>query len=313
MKMRNYIVAGLIFCFSTAGFAEKAYRAPRLPDGHADLQGNWAHLNMVPLERPKEFSSLALSIEQARSVEAKELARSDNLAEPNEPSDTMDVRRVHSIHGQLRSSVVVDPEDGQIPGTTLFMENKARARRSLLGAFDGPEERPLSERCLVSPNSSPPMLLVPANDLRQIVQTADTVILASEPMHDTRIVRMNSHHVPATIASWTGDSIGWWDGETLVIETKRLMPSVVGRAGPFGVYFVSPQTTVVERLTRISKDELLYAFTVEDPSLYTRPWRGETVFTLSSDRIFPFDCHEGNYSLPNALYGERVKEAARSK
>jgi hypothetical protein len=99
----------------------------------------------------------------------------------------------------------------------------------------------------------------------------------------------------------------------LVIETTQLMPSLVGRATPYGIYFVSPQTVVTERLTRISKTEILYAFTIEDPAFYKKPWRGETIFTLSTDRMYSFDCHEGNYSLPNALYGERAKEAAMTR
>lgn len=314
MRTEFYFLVGVVLLAARgASAADAAYRAPRLPDGRPDLQGTWAHTNMVPLERSKEHKTLAISAEEAKKIEAIEEAKSNDLTKPNEPADTLDERRVRPIHGQLRSSIIVEPEDGQIPGTPLFNESKARAGAAVLGAFDGPEQRPLSERCLVSPNSSPPVLLIPANDLRQIVQTRDTIVISSEPFHDTRIIRINGKHTPSAIVSWTGDSIGWWAGETLVIETTQFIPSLVGHGSPYGLYFVSPQTVVTEKLTRISKDEILYAFSVEDPAFYQKPWRGETIFTLSADLMYAFDCHEGNYSLPNALYGERVKEAAANQ
>jgi hypothetical protein len=273
------------------------------------MQGVWAHTNLVPLERPAEFPSLVITAEQAAKVKADEDADQNNLKEPSEPALYFDALAVQRIRGELHSSVIIDPQDGKIPGNALFKESKARARASLLGAFDGPEQRPLSERCMVSPSSSPPILIIPSNDFRQIIQTKDAVVIAVESMHDTRIIRMNAKHAPAAIVSWTGDSIGWWEADTLVIETKYLMPSLVGRSAPYGMYFVSPQTTVTERLTRVAKDQISYVFTVEDAAFYTRPWTGETVFAFTTEPIFEYACHEGNYSLPSALQGTRVQEA----
>jgi hypothetical protein len=302
-----FLIAGM------ANAKEGDYRPPRLPDGHVDMQGVWTHTNLMPLERPAEFSSLVITAEQAAKVKADEDADENNLLKPSEPSEYFDVLAVQRIRGELHSSVIIDPQNGMIPGNALFKESKARARASLFGAFDGPEQRPLSERCVASPNSSPPVLIIPSNDFRQIVQTKDAVVFAAEAMHDTRIIRMNAKHAPAAVVTWTGDSIGWWDHDTLVVETKYLMPSLVGRSAPHGMYFVSPLTTVTERLTRIAKEQISYVFTVEDPTFYTQSWTGETVFVFSAEPIYEFACHEGNYSMSGALMGARVQEANGGK
>jgi hypothetical protein len=296
--------------FSLAVAKDAVYHPPRLPDGHVDLQGVWMHTNLASLERPAEFKSLVITAEQAAKIKAEDDAEDNDLSRPNEPVEFLDDRTLQRVRGELRSSIIIEPQNGAIPGNESFKEGKSRARSYLFKAFDGPEQRPLSERCVVSPNASPPVLLIPANDFRQIVQTPNAIVIASEAMHDARIVRMNSTHAPAAIVSWLGDSIGWWEGDTLVIGTKYLMPSLVGRASPYGIYFVSPQTTVTERLTRIAGDQLSYFFSIEDPTFYTQTWKGETVFVATTDPMYEDACHEGNYSLPNGLQGARVLEAA---
>lgn len=149
---------------------------------------------------------------------------------------------------------------------------------------------------------------MPAADLRQIVQTPHSMIIASEELHEARVVRMNAQHGPAAVVSWLGDSIGWWEAETLVIETKYFAPTSAARAGPASLFFVGPDTTVIERITRVSPDELSYVFTVEDPTYYTQLWKGETRFGRSDEQMLEYACHEGNYSLRYALMGGRATD-----
>lgn len=279
------------------------YRAPRLADGQVDLQGTWAHKNMTPFERPAEFTSLVITPAEAATIEAKYIARNEDLSRPSEPSEYFDKKTVEPIRGKLHSSIIVDPQDGKIPSNDLFKELAAKAKAGVLTAFDGPEERPTSERCLGALSSAPPVVVAPASDLRQIVQTGNTILIASEELHDARVVRMNAKHAPAAITSWLGDSIGWWEGDTLVIETTQFAPTSATRAGPSSLFFVSPKTIVTERIRRVADDEISYVFTVSDPTYYTRDWRGETRFTRSNERMIEYACHEGNYSLTYVLMG----------
>jgi len=159
-------------------------------------------------------------------------------------------------------------------------------------------------------SAAPPVTVVPASDLRQIVQTPSAIVIASEELHEARVIRMNAQHTPAAIVSWLGDAIGWWEGETLVIETKHFAPTSAARAGPGMLFFVGPETTVTERITRVSADELSYVFTVEDPSYYTQPWKGETRFGRSDEQMLEYACHEGNYSLQFALMSARALDLA---
>ena len=215
------------------------------------------------------------------------------------------------IRGELRSSIIIDPPDGRIPGTPAFKEWQVQARAAVVNALDGPEQRPTSERCLGNPAAQPPNLYNPGTNLRQIVQTKDAVVIVSEVMHFARIVRLNARHAPAAVTSWSGDSIGWWEGDTLVVETRYFTPSDIGRVAgpPPGITFlVSPGATVTERITRVSDDELNYVFTVDDPAHYTRPWTGETHFMRTDDRLFEYACHEANYSMRFILQGGRARD-----
>jgi hypothetical protein len=286
------------------------YRAPRLPDGQIDMQGVWSHTNLTPLERPADLSTLVITPAEAAAIEAKINARNDDLSRPAEPALYFDKRTVEPIRGQLRSSIIVEPANGLIPGNALFKELAAKTKASVLTAFDGPEERPGSERCLSSPSAAPPVTLVPASDLRQIIQTTNAIAIVSEELHEARVIRMNAKHAPAAVTSWLGDSIGWWEADTLVIETTHFAPTSATRAGPSSLFFVSPQSVVIERIKRVSPDELSYSFSVNDPMYYTREWRGETIFKRSSSQLIEYACHEGNYSLTYVLQGrERDAQA----
>jgi hypothetical protein len=210
--------------------------------------------------------------------------------------------------GTFRSSIIIEPTDGRLPGTPLFRERMAIVGAAVLNGMDGPEQRPTSERCLGSFGTQAPMLSTPAANVHQIVQTDNTVVFMSEENHEARIIRMNASHRPATVTSWDGDSIGWWESDTLVIETKFFSPNDSARGNGQSVMLVSPLTTVIERFTRLSRDELSYVFSVEDPSLYTQRWSGETHYLRTDSPLLEYACHEGNYSLGYVLFGARERE-----
>jgi hypothetical protein len=223
------------------------------------------------------------------------------------------------VDGQKRSSLVVDPPDGKVPP----MKPEARTRNAALsarqvapdanegtaagppGAFDDPELRPLAERCLLGfgSTSGPPSL--PNyfyNNLKQIVQTRDTVLILNEMVHDARVVRMNSEHLPQNIRKWMGDSIGKWDGDTLVVDTTNFTTKTQFRGS-------SENLHVVERFTRTGPKTLLYRFTVDDPSTWDRSWTGEYPWNVTDEKLYEYACHEGNYSLGGMLRGARKKDA----
>jgi hypothetical protein len=223
------------------------------------------------------------------------------------------------VDGQKRSSLVIDPPDGKVPP----MKPEARKRNAVFaaggavspdanegaaagppGAFDGPELRPLAERCLLGfgSTSGPPTL--PNyfyNNMKQIVQTKDTVLILNEMVHDARIVRMNAEHLPSNVRKWMGDSVGKWDGDTLVVDTTNFTTKTQFRGS-------SETLHVVERFTRTGPKTILYRFTVEDPSTWDRPWTGEYPWNATDENLYEYACHEGNYSLGGMLRGARQKE-----
>jgi hypothetical protein len=287
----------------------QSYRPARLEDGRVDLQGVWTLSNLTPLERLPGFDSLVISREQANEIEERiaGMRRRQPTGAASEEFD--EEQQVEPIDGEWHSSVIVEPPDGRIPGNAAFQEQFAGFRARMFTGGDGPEERAPAERCLSSPASTPPMQHVPTLNLHQIVQTPATLLIQSEWNRDARIVRMNAGHNPAAVTSWLGDSVGWWDGDTLVVETRHFSMASRERSTG-GVYFlVSPATVVTERFTRTAADELRYEFTVADPTWYTTPWKGHSLLRRSRETIFEFACHEGNYAVRFVLQGLRAKEA----
>lgn len=305
---RSSLLLIFVTLAGTAIAKDAAYRPPRLADGHPDLQGSWDHIDATPLERPAGFSTLVIDAGQATQIERLIQKVSEDRATPTEPTEYFNERHIRPIRGELHSSIVIDPADGRLPGTPAFKEWQTKARWNVMNALDGPEQRPTSERCLGNPASQPPHLYNPGTNLHQIVQTPGAVLFLAEVMGFARIIRMNAQHAPAAVTSWSGDSIGWWDGDTLVVETKHFTPSDTGRIAMSITFRVSPQATVTERITRVSNDELNYVFTVDDPMNYTRPWTGETHFMRSNDSLLEYACHEANYSLTFILQGGRARD-----
>jgi hypothetical protein len=232
--------------------------------------------------------------------------------------------RYSVVDGRKRASIVIDPADGRIP--QMKPEARQRMMRNVRptsdqavreddpgfegnGAYDDPERRPLGERCLMgfASTSGPPAL--PNyfyNNLHQIVQTPNAVMILTEMVHDARIVRMNSQHLPPTIRKWMGDSIGHWEGDTLVVDTTNFTDKTRYRGSTQNLH-------IVERFTRVDPKALRYRFTVEDPDTWTPPWTGEYTWPATDELVYEYACHEGNYAMGNILRGARLKEANDGK
>jgi hypothetical protein len=229
--------------------------------------------------------------------------------------------KVIRIDGVPRSSIIVDPADGHIPALTDAGKQRLAQRMGLakkFGEFDGPEMRSLSDRCLTSfgSNAGPPML--PNyfyNNNYTIVQTKDHVMIMTEMVHDARIIRLGAtQHVPSQVRPWFGDSIGHWEGDTLVVETTNINPIQLSQNSPLGPYRgASDQLKVTERFTRTGPDVLNYKFTVEDPSTYSAPYSGELPFNRINEPIYEYACAEGNYALPGMLAGARQEEREQAE
>jgi hypothetical protein len=284
------------------------YRPPRLEDGHPDLQGVWDFVNATPLERPPGFATLTITREQAAAIDRALEEVAEDRSTPAESTDYFNHRHLLPIHGELHSSIIVDPPDGRIPGTAAFKQWQVDVRANVINALDGPEQRPTSERCLGNPAAQAPNLFNPGTNLRQIVQTRDAVMIESEVMHFVRVVRLNAQHGPAAVTSWPGDAIGWWEGDTLVVETRHFTPSDTGRVTAGITFLVSPDATVTERITRVAADELSYVFTIDDPANYTQAWTGETNLMRKDENLLEYSCHEANYSLRFILQAGRARD-----
>ncbi len=229
--------------------------------------------------------------------------------------------KVIRIDGVPRSSIIIDPADGRIPQLTAAGKQRMGERMAMtkkFGEFDGPEIRSLSDRCLTSfgSNAGPPML--PNyfyNNNYTIVQTKDHVMIMTEMVHDARIIRLGAaKHVPAQVRPWFGDSIGHWEGDTLVVETTGINPIQLAQSGGLGPYRgASEKLKVTERFTRTGPDVLNYKFTVEDPDTYTAPYSGELPFNRINEQIHEYACSEGNYALPGILAGARAEEEEKAK
>ena len=321
----------------------RAYVPPRLPDGHPDLQGMYDLATLTPLERPAGANAI-LTDEEAARLEKNNAARNERESKPLPVDRTapprggdgsrgafgnvggynnfwLDAGTTYTIvNGEKRTSIVVDPPDGRVPPLTAEARQRALSRvirptsdavesrdpgLEPAGSYDDPERRPLGERCLLGfgSTSGPPAL--PDyfyNNLHQIVQTPDTVVILTEMVHDARIVRMNAQHLPQNIRKWMGDSIGHWEGDTLVVETTNFTDKTRFRSS-------GENLKVTERFTRVSPNALLYRFTIEDPSTWTRPWTGEFTWPATDEHMYEYACHEANYALENILRGARRREA----
>ena len=318
--------------------ADPDWVVPRTPASHPDLQGNWSNATITPIQR-WEGMGATFTWEQARGIEsgalsARQAANADSDPNRGPPPvggeftgdplldaasggtggynaffiDSGD--KIAIFNWEPRTSLVVDPENGRLPGLSeqgreWFRE--WRRNRRQMGSFDNPESRPLAERCIMSfgSNAGPPML--PNyfyNNNYTIVQTPDHVMIMTEMVHDVRIIRLGEpKRLPKHIRPWMGDSWGRWEGDTLVVETTNIHPNQTLQGIP-----PSEEIRVIERFTRASEDRIHYEFTVEDPLRWERPWSGEVPFNRLDGLVYEYACHEGNYALENVLRGARAEE-----
>ena len=212
----------------------------------------------------------------------------------------------------MRTSIITDPPDGKIPALLPAAAAEKKRRLELLNHPQAATDLGLQDQCIVFPTAVPPMRPYIYNSNSQIIQTAHEVMINVEMAHDTRIIRLDRQsHLPASVQLWLGDSIGHWEDATLVVDTTNFKDGggFFGDAG--GMYGTDRNLHVVERFSLIDRETILYRFEVEDPTAFTRPWKGEFTMTRSAGPIFEYACHEGNYALIDLLNGERVSEPAK--
>ena len=311
--------------FSAQTLAQDDYVTPMTEYGVPDLQGVWRNATVTPLTRPEELGTQqAYTREEAAMLEraAQQAVEEDNepLDPDRPPPPAEDLPPVGNydlfwtdrgmymptIDGEYRTSIIIDPPDGQLPGyTDEFLARRAEERATGPDPFDGPEGRGLGERCLLSfgSNSGPPMLPVMYNSHYQIVQSPGYVAITVEMVHDTRIIRIQDDHDPhaEVMNKWMGDSIGRWEGDTLVVETRHFHPQQSFRGA-------SENLTVTEKFRRAADNKIIYSFTVNDPTTFESSFTGEIPFTAMEEPLYEYACHEGNYALAGTLAGARRAE-----
>jgi hypothetical protein len=307
-----------------AATAVKVYVAARTPDGHPDLQGVWNTASLTPFQRAAQFASKAnFTPEEAAAYERGRLQevnrdRRDggNQADLDRAYNEAWFDRGSKVSRTMHTSLIVDPADGHVPAMTALGKQMYEddRKRFALHPADGPEDRPLPDRCIQYSQVGPPMLPGNYNDNYKIVQTPTHVSILAEMGYVVRVIPIDGRpHLPPSVRQWTGDPRGHWEGDTLVVESTNFVTRGRNR---FGVVYDGPtdeNLKVTERFTRVAADMILYRATVEDPTIYTRPWSVEVALSKTDDPVYEYACHEGNYGMSGILSGERVKEKKEGK
>lgn len=294
------MIRGALFALLVLAPIASAQPIPRTPEGKPDFHGVWFSGWLTPLERIPGSSGVVVDAAEAELL-AKEIPRRANAAAPLNigPEWTS----LAMVRGQYRAAMIVDPPDGMLP-----YRPDAIPKRAPAAGGDDPEQRNLPERCIAGPSRGP-MLIAPANMMRRFIQTTGSLVIHAEAMSDLRIVRIGASPGPDPLQSWYGQTTGRWEGDTLVAETTHFRNNDTIRiAQGFTPLVVRQTSTIVERFTLLTRDELLYQFTVVDPDVYARPWMAEYSMIRSNEPMFEFACHEANYAMTNILRGARETE-----
>jgi len=323
MKSRLLITA-VLAAITLSAQGPKKTGIPRATDGHPDLQGVWTNATITPLERPAQYKALTISDADARQWEQGE---AQDLKAEDGASDGKIIRAAGSsgtggynalfldrgselarVDGVKRTSLIIDPPDGHVPPITDDAKKRMGQEMRQFFNFDDVKNRPLSERCLIGFGSTagPPMLPVLYNNNYQIVETADTIMILVEMVHDVRVIRMNQPHVAPDVKKWVGDSVGHWEGDTLVVDTTNFRPEVRLRGS-------SDSLHVIERFERIDANTILYRATIEDTNTFTHPWTVEYPFRATAGPVYEYACHEGNYAMQDIMGGARRMESRTDK
>lgn len=305
-----------------ANTAAKNWIAPRTPDGHPDLSGYWDAASLTPLERPKELGMKAFYTPQEAADYVKAKVK-DADRDRRDGGAKADVARAYNdgwfdrgnqVGRNLRTSRVIDPPDGRFPPFTPEAQKHFDEVKAYLAKYpaDGPESRPLFDRCLMFSQNGPPLIPGNYNNLYQFIQAPGSVTIFSEMAHQARTVPLGNstaERLPANVTQWMGDSWGHWEGDTLVVETTNVRFNDMSHFGTQYDYGMTDQNLkVVERITRTAPDLIIYQATVTDPTVYTKPWTIELPLSKTDGPIFEYACHEGNYGLAGILAGERARE-----
>ena len=341
---RATISAAAMLAVLLAGpaFAQPPAAAPKAPaskEWARNFDGVWTNATVTQLERSAAFSQLVVPKERADAVDKATVARREAANGASDLSkgafkDENATAGYNSfwidsgdglmrVRGEARSSFITSPADGKMPfrnraKSLALMIRDGTEYRSGKGGYTGPEDLPIRERCLIAQSDAggPVMLNALYNNNYSFFVTPGYFVIDLEMNHDLRIApifasaeKARASHQPAVIRPWLGDTVAWWEGDTLVTETKNVNPIQEGRT----LTPVSSQGTVTERFTRIARNELLYQFTVEDPVHYTQAWSGEYAFKPAKGQIYEYACHEGNYAMEGILRGARMDEAAAAK
>jgi len=315
--MRLCLAVSLIASLCVTAYAQapaKKYTPPKTPDGQPSIEGFWTNTTVTPLERPKDLGSKEFFTPEEAAAYAKKVLETKEVTGPGTYADVhYDMsqfgltRAQNKIAGNTRTSIIVGPE-GRVPAMlpAAAQRNAARAAANKGHEFDGPENRGLAERCLLWGNEGPPMLPAGYNSNLQIVQGKGYVTVMQEMIHDVRVIPTDGRaHLDPSIRQWFGDSVGHWEGNTLVVDTTNFTDRTAMRGS-------SENLHVVERFTRTDDDTVLYQFTVSDPSTWEKSWSGELPMSKTAGPIFEYACHEGNYGMANNLSGARAEEKAKA-
>ena len=307
----------LVASLASAPVSGQGWHAPRLSWGHPDLQGVWSTATITPLERPAELAGKEYFTEaEVAEYERQTLERTNR--DRRDGGAAADVARAYNdfwwdsgtrIVPTRRTALIVDPPDGRIPAFTPEAGRRQAAAaeaRKLRGPADNPEDRNLWERCIAR---GVPTVMLPQvyNGNYRIVQTEDHVMILAEMIHDARIIPIDGRgHAPAPLRFWLGDSVGRWEGDTLVVETKSFNDTISYRGS-------GGRLRLVERFRRTGPDILLYQVTIDDPATFVRPWTVELPARRGDGDIYEYACHEANYGLEGILRGHRAEEREAEK
>jgi hypothetical protein len=308
------------------GGAAKPFSPAKTPDGQPDLQGIWGYATITPLERPSELAGKqTFSDEEAASFERDTLAKRDNDRRDDDPTRTpavvngqkatADVARAYNqfwwdygtkVVGTKRTSLVVDPSDGRIPALTPKAAERAEARRMAAErTASGPEDRGLGERCINWGVAGPPMRPGAYNNNVQLLQTRDHVVILNEMIHDARVVPLDGRP-HGKLRQWQGDSRGHFEGNTLVVETVNFTDQTSFNGS-------DENMKLIERFTKVDPETLLYEFTIDNPTAFTKPFTVQIPMSKSPLPMFEYACHEGNYGMYGILSGARALDRAAAE
>ncbi|HTM31694.1 MAG TPA: hypothetical protein VL263_10325 [Vicinamibacterales bacterium] len=310
---------------SSGSGAPAGWQVPRTRDGRPDLQGVWGNNSVTPMTRPRQWkdktSLTDAEVQELKGLAAQAVDQGGDAIFGNFVQQLLDAKdkgKYEQVsydpttgnYNQFwmadrewdnRTSLIVDPPDGQFPPLTPEAETRraeARAKAPARGPADGPEDRPLTERCI---SYGAPRTGANYNSYVQIIQSPDTVVLYQEMIHDARVVPMTAKpHLAASIRQLHGDPRGRWEGDTLVVETTNYLNGVQGS---------TPDVKLTERYTRVSPDFINWAITVEDPKTWTKPYTFMIRLKKTDGLIYEYACHEGNYAMTGILAGARAEEA----